>query len=97
MSGALEMAVLSSVTHPNIVQVYSCMTDMVEVEGAFAPLLPAPSRRLLGLARRVLRSRSWAQGRPSPWPARQPRAPAPHPPTAAQTPAAARTRCATAA
>jgi hypothetical protein len=47
MKDAVEMAVLSSVTHPNIVSVYSCMTDMVEVEGAVAPLLPAPSPVLL--------------------------------------------------
>jgi hypothetical protein len=36
MNDALEMAVLSSVTHPSIVQVFSCLTDMVEVEGARA-------------------------------------------------------------
>jgi hypothetical protein len=36
MKDAVEMAVLSSVTHPSIVQVFSCLTDMVEVEGARA-------------------------------------------------------------
>ncbi|KAI8469616.1 MAG: hypothetical protein J3K34DRAFT_521983 [Monoraphidium minutum] len=29
---AMEMAVLSSVSHPNIVQVYSCLTDMVQAD-----------------------------------------------------------------
>ncbi len=33
MQDAAEMAVLSSVQHPNIVSVYSCLTDMVEAEG----------------------------------------------------------------
>mgnify|MGYP001810809526 CR=1 FL=1 len=32
VSDAMEMAVLSSVQHPNIVQVYACLTDMVAVE-----------------------------------------------------------------
>jgi hypothetical protein len=31
VSDAMEMAVLSSVQHPNIVQVYSCLTDMVRL------------------------------------------------------------------
>lgn len=31
---AMEMAVLSSVQHPNIVQVFSCLTDVVEDAGA---------------------------------------------------------------
>lgn len=31
VSDAMEMAVLSSVVHPNIVQVFSCLTDMVEL------------------------------------------------------------------
>jgi hypothetical protein len=30
VSDAMEMAVLSTLQHPNIVQVYSCLTDMVE-------------------------------------------------------------------
>jgi hypothetical protein len=34
MQDAVEMAVLSSVQHPNIVTVYSCLTDMVETAGA---------------------------------------------------------------
>jgi hypothetical protein len=29
---AFEMAVLSSVQHPNIVQAYSCLTDMIDVD-----------------------------------------------------------------
>jgi hypothetical protein len=33
MQDAVEMAVLSMVHHPNIVQLYSCLTDMVEVQG----------------------------------------------------------------
>jgi len=31
MKDAVEMAALSSVQHPNVVQLYSCLTDMVEV------------------------------------------------------------------
>ncbi|KAI8466889.1 MAG: hypothetical protein J3K34DRAFT_460676 [Monoraphidium minutum] len=31
LKDAVEMAVLSTVNHPNIVQVYSCLTDMVEM------------------------------------------------------------------
>ena len=34
MKDAIEMAVLSMVHHPNIVALYSCLTDMVEVAGA---------------------------------------------------------------
>ncbi|KAI8469901.1 MAG: hypothetical protein J3K34DRAFT_521810 [Monoraphidium minutum] len=34
ISDAIEMAVLSSVQHPNIVAVYACLTDMVEVPEA---------------------------------------------------------------
>jgi len=30
MQDAVEMAVLSSIQHPNVVSVYSCLTDMVE-------------------------------------------------------------------
>jgi hypothetical protein len=49
VSDAMEMAVLSTVNHPNIVQVYCCLTDMVEVRGpggadaahSSAPALPA--------------------------------------------------------
>jgi ABC-type uncharacterized transport system substrate-binding protein len=33
MKDALEMAVLTTVSHPNIIQVYSCFTDMVEDAG----------------------------------------------------------------
>jgi hypothetical protein len=36
MKDAVEMAVLSSVQHPNIVSVYSCLTDMVDVSGGRA-------------------------------------------------------------
>jgi hypothetical protein len=32
MQDAVEMAVMSSVQHPNVVSVYSCLTDMVEAE-----------------------------------------------------------------
>jgi hypothetical protein len=42
MMDAVEMAVLSTVSHPNIIQVYTCLTDMVEVggsPGAYANLL----------------------------------------------------------
>jgi hypothetical protein len=35
LSDAMEMAILSSVTHPNIVQVYACLTDMVECTGGW--------------------------------------------------------------
>ncbi len=34
MMDAVEMAVLSTVSHPNIIQVYTCLTDMVEVGGS---------------------------------------------------------------
>ena len=34
MRDAVEMAVLSTVQHPNIVTVYSCLTDMIEAPGA---------------------------------------------------------------
>jgi hypothetical protein len=37
VSDAMEMAVLSSVQHPNIVQVYSCLTDMVEAPAGAPP------------------------------------------------------------
>ena len=33
MKDALEMAVLTTVSHPNIIQVFSCFTDMVEDAG----------------------------------------------------------------
>jgi hypothetical protein len=38
---ATEMAVLSTVHHPNIVSVYSCLTDMIEAPGAGARALLA--------------------------------------------------------
>lgn len=38
MQDAVEMAVLSSVQHPNIVSVYSCLTDCVEAGGEFCGL-----------------------------------------------------------
>jgi hypothetical protein len=34
MKDAVEMAVLSAVQHPNLVQVFACLTDMVEEPGA---------------------------------------------------------------
>jgi hypothetical protein len=36
MKDALEMAVLTTVSHPNIIQVYNCFTDMVEDAGGQA-------------------------------------------------------------
>jgi hypothetical protein len=33
MKDALEMAVLNTVSHPNIIRVYACLTDMVEHGG----------------------------------------------------------------
>lgn len=33
MKSAMEMAVLTSVQHPNIVRVYACLTDLVEEAG----------------------------------------------------------------
>ncbi|GBF94659.1 hypothetical protein Rsub_07395 [Raphidocelis subcapitata] len=49
---AVEMAVLSAVSHPHVVQVYACLTEMVEAgglagSGSFAdvrPAAPAPAR-----------------------------------------------------
>jgi len=35
MKDALEMAVLTTVSHPNIIQVYNCFTDMVEDAGGW--------------------------------------------------------------
>ncbi|KAI8465288.1 MAG: kinase-like domain-containing protein [Monoraphidium minutum] len=43
VSDAMEMAVLSSVQHPAIVQVYACLTDMVEVDEPEALSLPGTS------------------------------------------------------
>jgi hypothetical protein len=37
MKDALEMAVLTTVSHPNIIQVYNCFTDMVEDAGGCGP------------------------------------------------------------
>ncbi|KAI8469489.1 MAG: kinase-like domain-containing protein [Monoraphidium minutum] len=50
VSDAMEMAVLSSVQHPNIVQVYACLTDMVAVEDTWfdsASSYPAAADRSL--------------------------------------------------
>lgn len=33
MKSAMEMAVLTSIQHPNIVRVYACLTDLVEEAG----------------------------------------------------------------
>jgi hypothetical protein len=44
MQHATEMAVMSSIQHPNIVTVYSCLTDMVEASGAGAPGIEGPGR-----------------------------------------------------
>jgi hypothetical protein len=38
VSDAMEMAVLSSVQHPNIVQVFCCLTDMVRLDDGEPPL-----------------------------------------------------------
>ena len=49
MQDAVEMAVLSSVQHPNIVQLYACLTNMAEVAGARAePAAPRAPPRLPG-------------------------------------------------
>jgi hypothetical protein len=37
MRGAAEMAVMSSIQHPNVVAFYSCLTDMVEASGPGEP------------------------------------------------------------
>ena len=42
MQDAVEMAVLSSVQHPNIVTVYACLTDMVETAGERTLRPPTP-------------------------------------------------------
>jgi hypothetical protein len=46
LQDAVEMAVLSSVQHPNIVQVFACLTDMVKTTGAPRPQpqQPPPNR-----------------------------------------------------
>jgi hypothetical protein len=33
MMDAVEMAVLSAVSHPHIIQVFTCLTEMVEASG----------------------------------------------------------------
>jgi hypothetical protein len=40
MKDAVEMAVLSSIQHPNIVQVFTCLTDCVDVGGSASKSLP---------------------------------------------------------
>ncbi len=45
MKDALEMAVLTTVSHPNIIQVYSCFTDMVEDAGEGRQLNAVPGFR----------------------------------------------------
>jgi hypothetical protein len=44
VSDAMEMAVLSSVQHPNIVQVFSCLTDMVYLEDGARPVKRGQTR-----------------------------------------------------
>lgn len=44
MKAALEMAVQESLSHPNIVRVFSCMTDMVEECGACTAQLRLDAR-----------------------------------------------------
>eukprot|EP00201_Polytomella_parva_P010422 CAMPEP_0175058822 /NCGR_PEP_ID=MMETSP0052_2-20121109/12069_1 /TAXON_ID=51329 ORGANISM="Polytomella parva, Strain SAG 63-3" /NCGR_SAMPLE_ID=MMETSP0052_2 /ASSEMBLY_ACC=CAM_ASM_000194 /LENGTH=934 /DNA_ID=CAMNT_0016324261 /DNA_START=67 /DNA_END=2867 /DNA_ORIENTATION=- len=43
MKDALEMAVLTTVSHPHIIQVFSCFTDMVEDAGGSGNLLGSPT------------------------------------------------------
>lgn len=43
MKDALEMAVLTSVSHPNIIQVYNCFTNMLEEAGVLPVNLEAIS------------------------------------------------------
>jgi hypothetical protein len=58
MKSAMEMAVLTSIQHPNIVRVYACLTDLVEEAGEggdlFRPAVKALSAllavQLLGLS-----------------------------------------------
>eukprot|EP00878_Enallax_costatus_P007727 GHUV01008088.1.p1 GENE.GHUV01008088.1~~GHUV01008088.1.p1 ORF type:complete len:865 (+),score=285.58 GHUV01008088.1:142-2736(+) len=45
MKDALEMAVLTTVSHPNIIQVYNCFTDMVEDAGT-TPNASQPEGRI---------------------------------------------------
>jgi hypothetical protein len=53
MSDAMEMAVLSSITHPSIVQVYACLTDMVPISSG-----AGGERRLTRAARARARARA---------------------------------------
>lgn len=45
MKCALEMATMATISHPNIVRVYSCLTDMVEETG-IVPLLQQQQQRI---------------------------------------------------
>ena len=42
MHHAVEMAVLSSIQHPNVVQAYACMPEMARIEGGAHGLCMAP-------------------------------------------------------
>lgn len=42
---AIEMAVLSTVSHPHVVRAYACFTDMVEVTDAPQPGAPRGEAR----------------------------------------------------
>jgi len=53
MKDALEMAVLTTVSHPNIVQVYACLTDMVEDAAAAAPPAAAAAPMLAPYAQQL--------------------------------------------
>ena len=45
MQHATEMAVMSSIQHPNVVAVYSCLTDMVEASPSGARQAQVQPRR----------------------------------------------------
>jgi hypothetical protein len=80
MSDAMEMAVLSSITHPNVVQVFACLTDMVPTSsgpgesGAHTlghrPLSPAAARFLASWRHRPAAARA-THGRRPPIPLRR--------------------------
>jgi hypothetical protein len=60
----MEMAVLSSVQHPNIVQVYCCLTNMVAADAGDEPTAPThPPARTSCCARDQLGS-VWAAPQP---------------------------------
>jgi len=56
MQDAVEMAVLSSIQHPNVVSVYSCLTDMVESGGECVCVCGCASMELVS---GCLAARAW--------------------------------------